>query len=94
MNNESNAFGAFIFLVNDMRRLQKEYFELATGKGAHNNRHALTRCLQCAKSAEKKVDMWLQAYALEQGLLRNYRQSVKGSEIQAEYNFSDEAKTG
>jgi len=82
----------FVFLVAEMRRTQKGYDEMTTGKNKDTNRFGQERARQFKRAAEHQVDAWLAAHALEKRLLINLFGDVKGSEEPASYNLRDETE--
>ena len=77
-----------IELVEEVRAAQKGYFELATGKDAGRNRHAITRALQRAKVAEAKLDGWLIQYRKDEAAWVKWHEAKKHSEQLAMYDVT------
>jgi hypothetical protein len=82
----------FIERVEEMRKAQVEYYELATAKDAHNNRFVLTRMLQKAKALEQKVDAMMAQYREDIQKWIALTEPKKHSEVQGEYNFQSETE--
>lgn len=85
MSSDSIMFGQLIYLVQEMRLAQREYFALTKQRGVAGQQFALTRALQKSKSAEKRVDDWLAQHAEDEKRLGIWNGKKKHSEQAAFY---------